>query len=67
MTHEPGWIREGTTGGRLVLAAGGGWTVAGAATLEGLVAALEPGAVRDVAFDLTEISALDTAGVWLLR
>ena len=64
---EPGWIREGTSGGRLVLSAGGSWTVAGAAALEAAVAALKPGAARDVAFDLSEISALDTAGVWLLR
>ena len=64
---ESGWIREGTKDGRLVLAAGGDWTVAGAAALEGLVEGLEPGATRDVAFDLSEISALDTAGVWLLR
>ncbi len=67
MTVEPGWIREGTTDGRLVLSAGGDWTVAGAGALEGLVKALRPGAARDVAFDLSEISALDTAGVWLLR
>jgi phospholipid/cholesterol/gamma-HCH transport system permease protein len=64
---EPGWIREAETGGRRVLSAGGGWTVAGAGALEGLVAALKPGAAREVAFDLSEISALDTAGVWLLR
>ena len=64
---EPGWIREGISGGRLMLSAGGAWTVAGAAALEGAVAALKPGAARDVAFDLSEISALDTAGVWLLR
>jgi len=67
MTSEPGWIREGTSGGRLVLSAGGSWTVAGAAALEAAVAALKPGAARDVAFDLSGISALDTAGVWLLR
>lgn len=66
MANEPGWIREAETGGRLVLSAGGGWTVAGAAALEGLVAALKP-AAGDVGFDLSQISALDTAGVWLLR
>ncbi len=63
---EPGWIREAETGRRLVLSAGGGWTVAGAGALERLVAALKP-AKGEVAFDLSEISALDTAGVWLLR
>ena len=74
MTHEPGWIREAEAGGRLVVSAGGTWTVAGAAALEGLVAALTPAAAREapaaaqeVGFDLSEISALDTAGVWLLR
>jgi phospholipid/cholesterol/gamma-HCH transport system permease protein len=64
---EPGWIREGTTDGRLVVAAGGGWTVAGAAALEALVGALRPGDASEVGFDLSGISALDTAGVWLLR
>jgi phospholipid/cholesterol/gamma-HCH transport system permease protein len=67
MTSDSGWIREAEDGGRLVVAAGGGWTVAGAGTLERLVAALTPKATQDVAFDLSEISALDTAGVWLLR
>jgi len=67
MTVEPGWLREEAAGGRPVVAAGGGWTVAGAGALEDLVAALSPKAAGDVAFDLSGISALDTAGVWLLR
>ncbi len=67
MTGEPGWIREAEAGGRRVLTAGGAWTVAGAAALEAAVAALQPGPEREVAFDLSDISALDTAGVWLLR
>jgi phospholipid/cholesterol/gamma-HCH transport system permease protein len=66
MTGEPGWIREAEEGGRQVLSVGGAWTVAGAAALEAAVGALEP-AKGEVAFDLSEISALDTAGVWLLR
>ena len=39
MTGNPGWIREAETDGRLVLSAGGDWTVAGAGALEALVAA----------------------------
>lgn len=71
---EPGWLRDAETGERLVVAAGGNWIVAGAGALERLVAALEPGGTREppkptpnVTFDLSEISALDTAGAWLLR
>jgi phospholipid/cholesterol/gamma-HCH transport system permease protein len=64
---EPGWIREAQVAGQPVLSAGGAWTFAGATALERLVAGLTPGPSRDLSFDLSEISALDTAGVWLLR
>ena len=67
MAKQPGWLREAEADGRLVVSAGGAWTVSGAAALEALVDALKPGRAREVGFELSRIAALDTAGVWLLR
>ena len=67
MAKQPGWLREAEADGRLVVSAGGAWTVSGAMALEALVDALKPGRAREVGFELSQISALDTAGVWLLR
>jgi phospholipid/cholesterol/gamma-HCH transport system permease protein len=67
MADRPGWIKQSATDGGLELAAGGVWTIAGAAALEKIVRELSPGAARQVRFELSGISALDTAGVWLLR
>ncbi len=67
MADRPGWIKQSANKDRLELAAGGAWTIAGAAALETIVGDLSPGAAKQVRFELSGISALDTAGVWLLR
>ena len=67
MEDGPGWIRQTEADGRLVVTAGGVWTVAGAAALERAVAALGPGPAAQVRFDLSELERADTAGVFLLR
>ena len=67
MTIQQGWLRESTKQDGVELAVGGDWTIVGAATLEALVRALSPGPARSARFDLSKVSALDTAGVWLLR
>ncbi len=67
MEDGPGWIRQAEADGRLVVSAGGAWTVAGAAALEQAVAALAPGPAGQVRFDLSALERVDTAGVFLLR
>jgi phospholipid/cholesterol/gamma-HCH transport system permease protein len=67
MADGPGWIKQVETDGRLVVSAGGEWTVAGAAALERAVAALTPGPAAQVCFDLSALERVDTAGVWLLQ
>lgn len=68
MADGPGWIRQEAGDGRLVVSAGGRWTIAGAAALERLVQTLDgPGRAKSVVLDISEISTLDTAGAWLLR
>jgi len=67
MAEAPGWIGEAETDGRLVVSAGGVWTVAGAAALERAVAALAPAPAQEVRFDMSAVERVDTAGVFLLR
>jgi len=67
MEDRPGWIRQAETDGRLVVSAGGVWTVAAAAALERDVAALSPGRAKRVRFDVSALERIDTAGVFLLR
>lgn len=68
MTDAPGWIRQDDDDGRLVISAGGAWTIAGAAVLERQVEALAvPGRAKTVLLDISAVSGLDTAGAWLLR
>jgi len=67
MEDRRGWIKQAETDGRLVVSAGGAWTVAGAAALERDVAALTPGRAMQVRFDLSALDRIDTAGVFLLR
>ena len=67
MADGPGWIRQVEADGRLVVSAGGEWTVAGAAALERAVATLTPGPAAQIYFDLSALERVDTAGVWLLQ
>ncbi len=67
MGDGPGWIRQAAADGRLVVSAGGMWTIAGAAALEQAVMGLEPERSERVRFDLSALDRVDTAGVHLLR
>jgi len=71
MAETPGWLESARDGDRFRLAAGGAWTLAAAALLDGafkkaLVRLLEDGAARHAEIDATAITELDTAGAWLL-
>jgi phospholipid/cholesterol/gamma-HCH transport system permease protein len=67
MADTEGWIREVEAEGRLVVSAGGSWTIASAAALERAVAALGSRKAAAVTFDLSGLSRADTAGMYLLR
>ncbi len=67
MADESGWITQKDGAGGPVVSAGGAWTVAGATELERQVAALPAAGGQGTSLDISQISALDTAGVWLLR
>jgi phospholipid/cholesterol/gamma-HCH transport system permease protein len=61
-----GWLRPSREGERLVLQAGGAWVIAAAGRLDRQLRALEHSGVREMIVDLAAVSALDTAGAWLL-
>jgi phospholipid/cholesterol/gamma-HCH transport system permease protein len=67
MADGGGWFKAEREGERLVVAAGGRWTVATLATLDQPLRALAPGAAQSVAIDLGALEALDTAGAWVLH
>lgn len=67
MAGEPGWIRQEQKDGRTLVSAGGAWTIGDAAALGAAVDALPAFRAGRATFDLSAISVLDTAGVWLLQ
>jgi phospholipid/cholesterol/gamma-HCH transport system permease protein len=67
MTAELGWVRATRAGDRLEVAAGGAWVIAAAAALDRALGAIEPSDAKEIVFDLAAVTALDTAGAWLLR
>jgi phospholipid/cholesterol/gamma-HCH transport system permease protein len=63
------WLGHRQEGGRLEVAAGGGWTVAELARLDqagGALLEAPPGEAGQARIDLGALEALDTAGAWLL-
>src|SRR5690242_12043305 len=61
-----GWLRPSREGERLVLQAGGAWVIAAAVGLDRQLRAVERSGAREVVVDLAAVTALDTAGAWLL-
>ncbi|HEX6979458.1 MAG TPA: MlaE family lipid ABC transporter permease subunit [Alphaproteobacteria bacterium] len=62
---EDGWFRTASADGWFVLTFGGRWTLSSIESLAQPVSVLEPPAGR-VRIDLAPLTALDTAGAWLL-
>jgi len=52
--------------GQIVVTARGEWTIRAAAALDGRLQALAAEGAQSVRFDLSGVTALDTAGAWLL-
>jgi phospholipid/cholesterol/gamma-HCH transport system permease protein len=64
-TSNTASIKFGQSGN--VVRCGGAWILSDIANLESTLAALKWPEVEALQFDVTEISAMDTAGAWLLR
>jgi len=65
-----GWLSGSRAGDRLLIAAGGAWTIDGLAGLDAAARALPAtagGAGALARVDLAALDALDTAGAWLLH
>ncbi len=67
MAREAGWLETTVEGDTLTLRACGAWTVEVAGALDAAVAGLRPGGARRARFELSRVTAMDTAGAWLLR
>ncbi len=66
MAEAAGWVKSVLEGDRLVLSAGGDWTVNGVGTLDRQIRGLALQGAGSASLETSEISALDTAGAWLL-
>lgn len=67
MVSEPGWMETAWQGDQWVLAAGGRWDLSAAARLEPVVKRTGPDRKAvPVCLDLSDLSALDTAGALLI-
>jgi phospholipid/cholesterol/gamma-HCH transport system permease protein len=60
------WLRPHRDGERLVLHAGGSWIIAAAAVLDRELRGVDGSGAREIVIDLAAVTALDTAGAWLL-
>ncbi len=67
MDNAAAWLRTSADADRLILTAGGSWTVRQAAAIDGTLRGLAAGTARSATFDLSQITGLDSAGAWLLR
>ena len=67
MTAAAGWLTTEQEGDRIVVAAGGAWSVAAMAEFDSRLADLEVGDVRTVSFDMGAVESLDTAAAWVLH
>ena len=61
-----GFLETARRGEDIVLTAGGAWTIAAAHALDGSLQALSAAGAKRVLIVLTDLTALDTAGAWLI-
>lgn len=66
MDADAAWLQTSSEGDRLVVTAGGPWTVREATSLDEKLQALEVDGARSVLLDMSQVTALDTAGAWLM-
>jgi len=60
------WLRASNEQDRLVLTAGGSWTIHQAAAVDDALRAVSVGSARRALLDLSQISGFDSAGAWLV-
>jgi len=60
------WLRTSAEQDRLVLTAGGSWTVRQAAEIDRSLRAVVFDGARQAVFELSQLTAFDSAGAWLL-
>ena len=66
MAKSRAWYDSRIDDDRLVLTAGGDWTINEAKSLDEGLRSVKPGRVRHVEFHLAAVDRLDTAGAWLI-
>ena len=66
MADSVGTIDARETGGELIIALKGAWTVRSVQSLDRAMAAIKPGGARRARFDLSGIHTVDSAGAWLI-
>ncbi len=66
MSEQAGTVDSRVEDGVLVIAARGPWVLRGLAGLDGRMAALRAGGAHRARFDLSGVSAIDSAGAWLI-
>jgi phospholipid/cholesterol/gamma-HCH transport system permease protein len=67
MASAPGWLTTDRDHDRLLIAAGGVWSIASIAALDERLGRLEGGTARTARLDLEKLESLDTAGAWVLH
>jgi phospholipid/cholesterol/gamma-HCH transport system permease protein len=67
MEGAAAWLRTSAENGRLILTAGGSWTVRQAAAIDRTLDGVAADGARSAVFDLSQVTAFDTAGAWLVR
>lgn len=67
MQEQGGWLKTAVDGQTLTISAGGTWTVEHAGDLDELVDGIRFDGVDHASLDLSGLTSLDTAGVWILR
>ena len=67
MEHAAAWLRTSAEADRLILTAGGSWTVRQAAEIDLSLRGVSPGGARSAMLDLSQVTGFDSAGAWLVR
>lgn len=67
MEERETWLKTSVDGQVLTVTAGGAWTVERAGRLDELVSGLRVDGMTSARLDVSGLTALDTAGAWILR
>ena len=67
MEEQGCWLKTAVEGQTLTIRAGGEWTIERAGELDELVGGLRMDGVQTVRLDVSSLTALDTAGAWIMR